>query len=320
MLVVRGHSDVPAAARGAVLAIGNFDGVHRGHQALIATARDLATKTPDTPAGVMIFDPHPRAVFQPNVAHFQLTPLDEKLDLLARYGVEVAIVLPFDAAFSSLTAEAFIRDVLLRALAIRHVIVGYDFHFGAKRGGSPATLVEASRLHNFGATVVSPVGDGEPISSTAIRKALVAGEVAEAARLLGHWWRVSGIVKGGAKRGTGMGYPTANITLPAGTTIGHGIYAARVHVGDAVHAGAAYLGTRPTFDNGAPVLETFLLDFDGDLYGHRIAVEFIAHVRPDQRFDDVPALVAQMDRDVDVVRARLAVIAENDPYAWPPQP
>ena len=320
MLVVKGHSSVPDVARGAVLAIGNFDGVHRGHQALIAMAREIAAKTPGAQAGVMVFDPHPRSFFQPDIAHFQLTPLDDKLDLLARYGVDLAVILPFNAAFAALTADAFIRDVLAGALAVRHVIVGYDFHFGHKRGGSPATLVAASEALGFGATVMSPVGcTGEPVSSTAVRNALTAGDVEAAARLLGHWWRVSGVVTGGAKRGTGMGYPTVNIALPPGTTLGHGIYAARVLVGDHVYAGAAYLGTRPTFDNGAPVLETFLLDFDGDLYGRRIGIEFIAHLRADRQFADMAALVAQMDRDVAAARHRQTALSPHDPYAWPPR-
>ena len=307
MLVVKGYTDVPRAARAAVLAIGNFDGVHRGHQALIARAKAEAAIAPAGPAGVIIFDPHPRGYFQPAMAHFQLTPLAEKLELLTRYGVDVTVILPFDKALAEQTADAFVSRVLVGALHVRHVIVGYDFHFGKGRGGSPETLQAAGASLGFGVTVLAQVADaGAPISSTEVRTALAAGQVEAATRLLGRPWRVSGMVTGGAKRGTGMGYPTANIALPQGVSLGHGIYAVRVHVGDQVHDGAAYLGTRPTFDNGAPVLETFLLDFDGDLYGQEISVAFIAHVRGDRKFDGMDALTVQMARDVADVRRRLA--------------
>lgn len=307
MLVVKGYTNVPDAARRAVLAIGNFDGVHRGHQALLGEARRLAAKPPAGPAGVVLFDPHPRTLFTPDAAHFQLTPHDEKLALLARYGCDVAVVLDFNRALASLSAETFVDSVLVKALDVRHVIVGYDFHYGKARGGTPSTLAEAGRAHGFGVTIVPPVADGGiAISSTAVRQALGAGRVEAAAEMLGRWWRVSGVVHGGAKRGTGMGYPTANITLAPGVALGHGIYAVRVEVDGAVHNGAAYLGTRPTFDNGAPVLETFLFDFDDDLYGKRITLAFISHLRGDQAFDGMPALIAQMDRDVAEARRRLA--------------
>jgi riboflavin kinase / FMN adenylyltransferase len=317
MLVVRGYSDVPIGARGAALAIGNFDGVHRGHQALIRTAQAEAKRT-NSKAGVIIFEPHPRVFFQPDKPLFQLTPLEQKLDLLARYGLDVAVVLPFDAAMAALSAEDFIAQVLVDGLAARHVIAGYDFHFGKGRSGTPETLKAASRTGRFGVTIMDPVKAGPDVaSSSAARAALAAGSVETAAAILGHWWRVSGAVTGGAKRGTGMGYPTANITLPAGIDLAHGIYTARVYVDGDMHAGAAYLGTRPTFDNGRPVLETFLLDFDGDLYGRTIQIEFIARIRGDQAFPDMPALVAQMDRDVAETRKLLAALATSDPYRWP---
>jgi riboflavin kinase / FMN adenylyltransferase len=321
MHVLHGYHHVPLHARGAVLAIGNFDGVHAGHQALIQTARAEAARHSDARAGVMIFEPHPRRFFQPDTPHFQLTPLALKLDLLARYGVDMAVILPFDAAFSSLTADAYIEQVLVAGLGIRHVMVGYDFHFGKGRSGGPAILAAAGRALGFDVTIIDPVKTGTTVaSSSAIRAALTSGDVAGAAAMLGHWWRVCGTVTGGAKRGTGMGYPTANMALPSGTTLGHGIYAARVYVGDDVHAGAAYLGTRPTFDDGTAVLETFLLDFDGDLYGQTIAVEFIARLRGDAKFADMPDLVAQMDRDVASARVHLAPLAVSDPHVWPRRP
>jgi riboflavin kinase / FMN adenylyltransferase len=323
MLVVHGFQDVPKAARGAVLAIGNFDGVHRGHQALLASTGTLAAG--QRPHGVMIFDPHPRKLFQPMTPLFEITPLASKLDLLERYGAVLTVVLPFDQALAARDAAAFIADVLVAGLGVHHVVVGYDFHFGKGRTGTPATLQQAARQGHFGVTVLDPVkakadNDAVVASSSAVRAALARGAVDEAAALLGHWWRVTGTVTGGAKRGTGMGYPTANITLTEGCDLAHGIYAARVYVDGVAHAGAAYLGTRPTFDHGKPVLETFLLDFNGDLYGKSIEIEFIARVRPDQAFADMPALVQQMDRDVAATRVCLARLSKVDPYHWPLSP
>jgi riboflavin kinase / FMN adenylyltransferase len=323
MLVVHGFQDVPKAAREAVLAIGNFDGVHRGHQALLATTKALAAGT--RPHGVIIFDPHPRKLFQPTAPLFEITPQSSKLDLLARYGATMTVVLPFDQALAARDASAFIADVLVNGLSVHHVVVGYDFHFGRGRTGTPETLSQSASQGQFGLTVLEPVKafatDGAIVaSSSAVRAALARGAVADAATLLGHWWRASGVVTGGAKRGTGMGYPTANITLPEGCNLAHGIYAARVYIDGNAHAGAAYLGTRPTFDNGNPVLETYLLDFTGDLYGKVIDIEFIARVRPDQAFPDMPALVQQMDRDVAATRAHLTTLTKTDLYRWPDRP
>jgi riboflavin kinase/FMN adenylyltransferase len=212
--------------------------------------------------------------------------------------------------------------VLVDGLGLRHLVAGYDFHFGKGRQGSPETLRRASAAGHFGLTVVEPVtaevaGATPVASSSAVRQALATGDVGGAAAMLGHWWRVVGPVTGGFKRGTGMGYPTANVRLPAGCGLAHGIYAARVYVGGTRHAGAAYLGTRPTFDNGQAVLETFLLDFDDSLYGKTIAVEFIEHLREDRAFPDAAALIEQIDRDVRATRDILATFASDDPLAWP---
>jgi riboflavin kinase / FMN adenylyltransferase len=298
MDVIHGHDHVPRKARGAVIAIGNFDGVHRGHQVLLAKAKDIA-KLLKAPAGVLAFDPHPRTLFQPDRPHFRLTTVTQRIALFQRYGMDLAVVLPFNRALAELSAEHFIERILVAGLGIKHAVIGYDFHFGKGRGGSPASLTAAGNEMGFGVTVVDPVAaGGEVVSSSAIRAELAQGDVEGAAALLGHNWRVSGEVKGGAKRGTGMGYPTANIGLAPGTALAHGIYAVRVHVGGKLHDGAAYLGTRPTFDNGEAVLETFLLDFDGDLYGKTIELEFIGFIRGDRKFDSMDALVAQMYKDV----------------------
>ncbi len=308
MDVVHGHDHVPRTARGSVLAIGNFDGVHRGHQVLLAKARDIA-KAAKTPAGVLAFEPHPRTLFQPERPHFRLTTITQRIALFRRFGMDLCVVLPFDRKLAELTADHFIERVLVAGLGIKHAVIGYDFHFGKDRGGSPQSLVAAGKEMGFGVTVVEPVADGgEVLSSSAVRAELAQGDVEGAAALLGHRWRVAGEVKGGAHRGTGMGYPTANIGLPPGTALAHGIYAVKVHVGGKVHDGAAYLGTRPTFDNGDAVLETFLLDFDGDLYGKTIELEFVGFIRGDRKFDGTPALVTQMDKDVARARELLAAI------------
>jgi riboflavin kinase/FMN adenylyltransferase len=316
MIVLEGIDSVPPAARGAVLAIGNFDGVHRGHQVLLRAAEEEAARL-GAPAGVILFEPHPREFFQPDKPHFRLTPLEDKLRLLERFGLDLAVVLPFDAALAGIEADDFIERIVARALSARHVVIGYNFHFGKGRGGNPETMRRAAARLGFGVTVVPQVADGgEAFSSNAIRRELAEGDVAGAARMLGHWWRVSGEVIGGFKRGTGLGFPTANIELPRGTALSHGIYAVRVHVGDAVHPGAAYLGTRPTFDDGAPVLEVFLLGFDGDLYGRQIGVEFVAFLRGDLGFQSVEALKAQIAEDCARAQAVLAT-APPEPLPGP---
>jgi riboflavin kinase / FMN adenylyltransferase len=319
MHVVHGFEHIPAELRGASLAIGNFDGVHRGHQELLRAAQTAAQTLTPPRAGVMIFEPHPRTVFQPDRPHFQLTPIDQKLALLRRYGMDMTVVVPFNHALAGLTANDFVERVLVAGLGARHVVVGYDFHYGKGRVGTPADLKAAGRTYGFGVTVVDQVADrGEIISSSAIRTELAQGDVVGAAALLGHWWRVSGVVRGGAKRGTGMGYPTANTPLLPGTALAHGIYAVRIYVDGIRHHGAAYLGTRPTFDDGAAVLETFLFDFDADLYGATIEIEFISFIRGDRKFDSMDALVRQMDTDCKMAKVRLATSQERDPYPLAP--
>jgi riboflavin kinase/FMN adenylyltransferase len=305
MQVIYGTDNVPAEARGAALAIGNFDGVHRGHQALLKAAREEARRL-GRRSGAILFEPHPREFFQPGKPHFRLTPLPRKLELLQQFGLDLAVVLSFDASLAGLSAEDFIARVLVQGLAVSHVVVGYDFRFGKGRAGDPDRLRQAGKAAGFGVTVVPQVAEaGQVFSSGAIRADLAQGDVKSAAATLGHWWRVAGKVIGGAHRGEGLGFPTANIVLPPGTTLGHGIYAVRVHVGGARYDGAAYLGTRPTFDNGRPVLEVFLLDFQGDLYGREIAVEFIDFVRPDAKFPSVETLKEQMAKDCERARSIL---------------
>lgn len=306
MRVVYGSDAIPPEAKGAVLAIGNFDGIHRGHHVLIGRAIADAKRI-GKPSGVLLFEPHPRAFFQPNALHFQLTPLEEKLAVLDELGLDLAVVLPFDAQLAALDAGRFIEDILVGALGVAQVVVGYHFFFGRNRGGSVETLKAAGAAHGFAVTVVEPVSDrGEPFSSTAIRLLLAEGDVRGAAEALGRPWRVKGPVIGGAKRGTGLGFPTANVALPKGTALGHGIFAVRVRLDGRALDGAAYLGTRPTFDDGMPVLEVFLFDFDEAIYGRMIEVSFIDKVRDDRKFASADELVQQMEEDCAKARVILA--------------
>jgi riboflavin kinase/FMN adenylyltransferase len=297
MEIVRGYLSVPAAVRGAAVAIGNFDGIHRGHQALLNAAKEIARQT-SKPSGTVLFEPHPRQLFQPNVPLFPLTPLPRKLKLLEQLGLDACFVLDFNAELAALSAEAFMSEVLSLGLGVSHVVVGYDFRFGKGRSGSAELLTERGRSLGFATSVVPPVADGgEVFSSSAVRERLAAGDIDGANRILGHRWQAIGTVIDGAKRGRGLGFPTANIALPPGTSLGHGIYAAWVHVETNRHPSAVYFGGRPTFDDGLPMLEAFLLEFDGDLYGREIAVEMVARVRDDRKFDSIEALKAQIATD-----------------------
>ncbi len=308
MDVFHGYDHVPSGARGVALAIGNFDGVHRGHQALIARARQEATRLA-VRTGVIVFEPHPREFFQPSRPLFTLTPLPQKLQLLEKYGVDVTFVLPFARELAEMSAEVFVERVLVAGLGVRHVVIGYDFLFGRSRAGNAQQMAELGNAFGFGVSIVPPVGSsGEVYSSSAVRAELAQGDVEGAAQMLGHRWKVEGVVQGGARRGTGLGYPTANIALGKGAALAHGIYAVHVDFEGARYQGAAYLGTRPTFDDGSPVLEVFLFDFDGDMYGRRIEVEFVDYIRGDRKFDSLDALKAQMD--IDCARAREVLTAD----------
>jgi riboflavin kinase/FMN adenylyltransferase len=309
MEVLHGWRDVPETLRGASLAVGNFDGMHRGHRAVLDAAN--AAARPGAPVGAMVFEPHPRKYFQPKKPLFQLTSLTRKLELLASRGLDLAAVLPFDARLAELSAEDFVRDVLVEGFGITHATTGYNFFFGKQRQGNPALLKALGETYGFGVTIVEAAGlSGEIFSSTRIREMLAEGDVAGAAAMLGTWWQVEGVVEAGAGRGAGLGFPTANIRLSEGQALGHGIYAVRVGIGGDWHQGVAYLGTRPTFDSGAPLLEVFLFDFDGNLYGRAITVEFIDFVRPDAKFRSGVDLAAQMRADCDKARAILARIGD----------
>src|SRR6188508_2937242 len=289
-----------------VVAIGNFDGVHRGHRAVIGTAMQRA-KAARRPAAVLTFEPHPRTFFRPDEPSFHLTSEAAKLRLLAATGLNGAIVLTFDAALAGLTAEAFVQDILVDRLAITGAAIGFNFHFGKDRRGSPDFLVAQGAHHGFTVDVVPPfMHEGRRVSSGAVRDALSAGHIAEANELLGYPWFVTAQVVHGDKRGRTLGYPTANLRVGTDCGLKHGIYAVRVGAGGTLYDGVASFGRRPTFDNGAVLLEVFLFDFSGDLYGAVLDVAFIGWIRPEMKFDDVDALVRRMDQDSSQARHLLA--------------
>jgi riboflavin kinase/FMN adenylyltransferase len=297
MEAIHGWAAVPARFRGGSVAIGTFDGVHRGHQAVIAAAKAAATPL-DAPVGAMIFEPYPRSYFQPGKPFFRLTTLERKLELLQRCGCDFTAIIPFDRQVANMPAETFVRQVLWDGYGVRHACVGFNFLFGKGRDGNPARLQALGESLGFSVSVVAPAGGaGEIFSATRVRELLAEGDVAAAADMLGYPWQVEGEVVGGAGRGTGLGFPTANIHLDEGVALRHGIYAVRVHIEGEVIDGASYLGTRPTFDGGPAILETFLFDFDGNLYGKTIAIDFIAFVRGDAKFKSAETLMAQMRAD-----------------------
>ncbi len=299
------------ALRGAVLALGNFDGVHRGHRAVIDAARARAAEL-GTPAGVLTFEPHPRTFFHPQEQLFRLTDERAKLRLLATSGLDGAIVLTFDVALASLTADEFVARILIERFALRGAVIGFNFHFGKGRAGSPAFLTAEGGRRGFTVDIVPPLADGgRIISSGPIREALIAGRVEEAAELLGYAWFVSGRVAHGDKRGRELGFPTANLKLDPACGLRHGVYAVRVQVEGRRYDGVANFGRRPMFDDGSVLLETFLFDFSGDLYGRSIDVAFISWIREEQVFASVAALVSAMQEDARTAQRVLARTAET---------
>ena len=304
--VIRDTTPIDAIPRGAVVAMGNFDGVHLGHRAVIAAALEIG-RTHGRPSLALTFEPHPRRYFSPNTPQFRLTDETAKLRLLAGTGLAGAVVMTFDKRRAETSAQDFIHHDLIGRLGVSGIAVGYDFHFGKGRVGSPSLLVnEAPRL-GIEVDVQPHVDIAErPVSSSAIRMALAEGQIAEAAAMLGRPWFVTGEVIHGEKRGRELGYPTANMRLDKDCGLKHGIYAVRVGRGATRIDGVASFGRRPTFDNGAPLLEIFLFDFKGELYGERLDVAFIGFIREELKFDSIEALIRQMDDDSRRAREQLA--------------
>ena len=293
------------AARGASVAMGNFDGVHLGHQSVIDLARGRG------PLGIITFEPHPRQVFAPDSPPFRLMNAESRANRLAKLGVEQLYQLQFNRALAALTPEDFAADVLAKGLGIAHIVVGADFRFGKGRAGTADDLTALGRRLGFDTTIAPLVRiGGREVSSTAIRRALSEGRPQDAADMLGHLHRIEGEIVHGEKRGRELGFPTANMALTGLHLPRFGVYAVKVDVLTGPQAGsymgAASLGVRPMFGGAVPNIETFLLDFKGDLYGHHISVALVEYLRDEMKFDGLPALIAQMEADCARARAILS--------------
>ena len=301
-----GGSAIPPHLVGGIVALGNFDGFHFGHQAVVGRAIDRA-RAEGRPALVATFDPHPIRHFVPDAPPFRLTTLDQRERLFARAGADAMIVFTFDDALAALSAEAFVTERLIAALRVGGVVTGEDFTFGRKRSGDVTTLADAGLRHGFSTETVAPVSlMGEPVSSSRIREALISGDTATATCLLTRPFAIEGIVRHGDKLGRTIGYPTANLDLGPYLRPAYGIYAVRGRLPDGrLLDGAANLGIRPSFDPPKELLEPYFFDFSGDLYGQAIEVDLVAYLRPEQKFDTLDALTEQMERDCERARSVL---------------
>lgn len=323
MAIYRHVTDLPPEARGAVVAIGNFDGVHKGHQVVIGEAERRA-RAQGAGLAVLTFEPHPRRFFQPDAPPFELTPFRLKARLIEALGVDDLFVLPFNEALARLSPADFARTVLVEGLAVRHVVVGDNFRFGHKRAGDTAALEDLGRELGFGVTVLTrqaaPIG--EPYSSTAVRRYLKAGDPTRAAFLLGRYYEIEGRVQTGARLGRKLGFPTANIPMAGLLEPARGVYAVRAGIdrGDRTlwRAGVANLGVRPTLAEGALLLEVHLFDCDEELYGKHMRVALVEHLRPEWKFDDLEAMRRQMIEDAH--RARVILDWEEWDAGWPASP
>jgi riboflavin kinase/FMN adenylyltransferase len=307
MQITRGMVNLRPSSRGLAVAIGNFDGVHLGHRSILDRLM-LRARALDVPAAVLTFEPNPREYFDPAHAPARLMRLRDKAVALAACGVDRLVLLRFDERLRALTAVEFVEQVLVDALAVRHVVVGAGFRFGRGRAGSVDLLAEHGGRLGFDVDALEPVVlDGERVSSTRVRAALAAGDLPGVRRLLGRDFSISGRVIDGRKLGRTLGYPTANMRLHRRVTPLHGVFAVRVRgVGERARPGVASLGTRPTVGGGELLLETHLFDFDGDLYGRHLEVEFVARLRDELKFPDIDSMLARMHVDAAEARQLLA--------------
>ena len=313
--VVRAWRDLPAELKGAAVALGAFDGVHRGHQAVIGRARDAAQSL-GAPLAVVSFDPHPRRWFQPDAAPFRLMTAEQMARALGGLGVETLYLLPFDADMAAMSHGRFVEVVLADGLGVRHAAVGFDFTFGKGRTGSPEALRALGETLGFTVSTVDRIDDagGLKLSSSAVREALRAGDMARAAAILGRPFAVEGEVIHGDKRGRTIGVPTANVPLGDYMRPAFGVYATRTRLADGrLVDGVASLGLRPMWRLEEPLLEVWLFDFDGDLYGRTVETQLIAFLRPEASFDGLEALKAQIEADAAAARAALAASAAAEP-------
>lgn len=312
MKIIRDYTFLDPDARGASAAIGNFDGVHLGHLAVIDIARNAGAHI-GAPLGVLTFDPHPREYFAPDAPPFRLMNPAAKASRLERIGVERLYQLNFNAALAALSPEDFAKRVISEGFGLRHVVVGSDFCFGKGRSGRAADLKRFGEDMGFGVTIAELVeGAQGQVSSTRIRQALSDGQPREAAAMLGHWHRIEGTVIGGEQRGRELGYPTANMSIDGLHPPRFGVYAVLVRVQDGPHqgdyTGVASMGVRPMFGENRPNLETFVFDFSGDLYGATLSVALVDYLRPEVKFEGLDALITQMDKDSAQARTILAAL------------
>jgi riboflavin kinase/FMN adenylyltransferase len=310
MEIIRDYQFVSASDQGATAAIGNFDGVHLGHRSVIDMAR---AALPDAPLGVVTFEPHPREYFAPDAPPFRLMGAEARAHQLQKIGVDKLYELGFDAALSGLSPRAFAQEVIVDGLGLRHVVVGADFRFGKARAGTAEQLQAFGAEMGFGVTIAPLMAKGpDTVSSTAIRNALTEARPRDAAEMLGHWHRVEGPILHGEKRGRELGYPTANMSIDGLHPPAFGVYAVLVDVLEGPQAGryhgVASLGVRPMFGENKANLETFIFDFKGDLYGKHVSVALVDHLRGEEKFDSLDALITQMDADSAQARSILAAL------------
>lgn len=306
MQIIQDWQGLAPLARGASVALGNFDGVHLGHRSVIDLARQQ-----DAPLGIVTFEPHPRQYFSPDAPAFRLMNAEARANRMEKLGVDILYELPFTAALAGMSAEAFATEVLAEGLGVRHVTVGADFCFGKGRSGTAETLRTLGDRLGFGVSIAPLLAIGATeVSSTAIRRALTDGRPRDAARMLGHLHRIEGAVLHGEKRGRELGFPTANMAVEGLHLPRLGVYAVKVDIltgPDAgSYGGAASLGVRPMFGQNTPNLETHIFDFSGNLYGQHLSIALIDYLRPEMKFDGLPALIAQMDQDCARAREILA--------------
>lgn len=313
MRLFRHTNEIQSTDRGCVVALGNFDGFHRGHQVVIGEAGRLA-RSMGLPLAVVVTEPHPVSFFAPNVPAFRLTPFRERAQLLENFGVDQLLVLPFDNDLATMSAQDFVLDILCEDMDAKHVFVGYDYRFGKGRGGGTDVLACMGDMEGFGLTVINAVTvglegyAGEVYSSTVVRNALKNGEARKAAAILGHWFTINGRVTEGDKRGRTIGFPTANVELGESLEPKLGVYAVRVRVDgtDDIISGVANIGNRPTFDKRDILMEVHLFGFDQNIYDRHMRVELVAFLRPELKFDGIDALKAQIHNDCRVAKIILA--------------
>ncbi|MFT6581471.1 MAG: bifunctional riboflavin kinase/FAD synthetase [Alphaproteobacteria bacterium] len=314
MQILRHYENTPDDIRNGVVVMGNFDGVHRGHQVVIGAGAELA-RARSAPLIVLTFEPHPRSFFRPHDPSFRLTSFRNKAHHIEALGVDALVVLNFDESLSSLTAEAFVQNVIVDGLGVRDLVVGYDFRFGNKRGGDAAFLEQAAAASGYKLQVIEPVAtaDSEVFSSTHIREMLIAGKPGQAAAMLGRPFEIEGRVQPGDQRGRQLGFPTANLELDGYLRPAMGVYAIRAgletETGFEWRDGVANFGNRPTVDGKTVLLETHLFDFNTDIYGSNLRVAFIEYLRPEKKFDGLDALKAQIAEDSANARRILRVRA-----------